>query len=74
MSKRIRIFAREPGDSQVSGHCGEEKHWGFAVLSWLVSLLSLVPERTRHGLGRGPYVNPWGGGGGAAKAWYSPLV
>ena len=32
------------------------------LLSWLVSLSSSVPELTRHGLGRGLHVNPWGGG------------
>ena len=28
------------GDSQVSGHCGEEKHRGFAVLVGLIVKLS----------------------------------
>ena len=36
-------------------------------LSWLVSLSSSVPELTRHGLGRGLHVNPYGAEG-AAKA------
>ena len=39
-SKRTRISAQEPGDSQVSGHCGEEKHRGFAVLVDLIVKLS----------------------------------
>ena len=43
------------------------------LLSWLVSLSSSVPELTRHGLGRGLHVNPYGGEG-ATKAWYCPLV
>ena len=48
-----RIFALEPGDSQVSGHCGEKKHRGLAVLVGLI-----MPELTRHGLERGLHVNP----------------
>ena len=31
-----RIFAQKPGDSQVSGHCGEKKHRGLAVLLGLI--------------------------------------
>ena len=30
------LFAQEPGDSQVSGHCGEKKHRGLAVLVGLM--------------------------------------
>ena len=54
--KRARIFAQEPGDSQVSGPCGEKKHRGLAVL--VGSLSSSVPELTRHGLERDLHVNP----------------
>ena len=43
------------------------------LLSCLVSLSSSLPELTRHGLGRGLHVNPWGAEG-AGKAWYCPLV
>ena len=51
-----RIFVEEPGDSQVSGHCGEEKHRGLAVL------VCSVPELTRHGLRRASMSIPrWGG-------------
>ena len=39
-SKRTRIFAQELGDSQVSGHCGEKKHRGLAVLVGLIVKLS----------------------------------
>ena len=41
-SKRTRIFAQEPaGDSQVSGHCGEKKYRGLAVLVGLIAKISL---------------------------------
>ena len=50
----VRIFAQETGDSQVSGHCGENKHRGLAVL------VGLIVKLTCHGLGRGLNVNPWG--------------
>ena len=33
-------FALELGDSQVSGHCGEKKHRGLAVLVGLIVKLS----------------------------------
>ena len=39
-SKKPRIFAPEPGESQVSGHCGENLHIGLAVLVDLMVKLS----------------------------------
>ena len=61
----------EPGDSQVSGDCGENFYGGLALLVGLIIKLS-------------PWANlPWGGEGrpcqsqvgeGAAKAWYGQLV
>ena len=35
-SKRARLFAQKPSDSQVSGHYGEKKHRGLAVLVGLI--------------------------------------
>ena len=34
------MSAQEPGDSQVSGHCGEKKHRALAVLVGLIIKLS----------------------------------
>ena len=39
-SKLTRIFAQEPGNSQVSGHCGEKKHRRLAVLVGLIVKIS----------------------------------
>ena len=70
-SKRARIFAQEPGDSQVSGHCGEKKHRGLAVLVGLIVKLS--PRANTPWVGKGPPCQSLGGEG-AAKAWYLPLI
>ena len=60
---------RNPG---FSGHHDDRKHRG--LLSWLVSLSSSVAELTM-GLGERLLAGEVGGGGeGAAKAWYCPLV
>ena len=49
--KTAQISAQEPGDSQVSGHCGENKHRGLAVLVGLI-------------VKRSPWANlPWVGKG-----------
>ena len=34
------MLAQEPGDSQVSSHCSENKHRGLAVLVGLIIKLS----------------------------------
>ena len=34
------MFTQEPGDSQVSGHCGEKKNRGLAVVVGLLVKLS----------------------------------
>ena len=38
--KGARIFAQDPGDSQVSRYCDEKKHRGLAVLVGLIVKLS----------------------------------
>ena len=50
--KTGQIFAQEPGDSQVSGHCGEKKHRGLAVLVGLIVKLS--PGANSSWVGKGP--------------------
>ena len=42
-TKKLSILpaiAQEPGDSRFSGHCGEKKHRGLAVLVGLIVKLS----------------------------------
>ena len=64
-------FAQEPGDSQVSGHCGEKKRKGLAVLVSLIVKLS--PRASSPWAGRGPPCQSLEEEG-AAKAWYCLLV
>ena len=59
-SKWTRIFEQEPGDSQVSGHCGEKKHRGLAVLVGLIVKLS--PLANSPWVGKGPPCHSVGGG------------
>ena len=70
-SKRPRIFAQEPGDSQVSGHCGENKHRKLAVLVGLI--LKLSTWANSPWVGKGPPCQSLEGEG-AEKAWCCPLV
>ena len=65
ISKRTRIFAQEPGDSQFSGHCGEKKHSGLAVLVGLIVKLNLWANSPWAG--KGPPCQSLAGEG-AAKA------
>ena len=69
-SKRPRIFAQEPGDSQVSGQWGVNKHSGLALLVGLIVKLS--PRANSPWVGKRPPCQSLGEG--AAKAWYCPLV
>ena len=66
-----RIFENMPQDGPEYSHrnleiarflVNEVRINIAGLLSWLVSLLTSVPKLTRHGLGRGLHVNPWGGG------------
>ena len=70
-SKRPRIFAQEPGDSQVSGHCGENKHRKLALL--VVLILKISTWANSPWVGKGPPCQSLEGDG-AAKAWCCPLV
>ena len=73
-SKPALISEQEPGVSQVSSHCGENKHRELAVLVGLIVKLSSWANSPSL-VGKGPPYQSLGGGGEcAAKVWYCPLL
>ena len=58
-SKRARILAQRPGDSQVSGLCGKKNHRGLAVLVGLIVKLS--PSANSPLVEKGPPCQSQGG-------------
>ena len=58
------------GFAQVSGHCGEKKHRGPAVVVGLI--VKLTPSANSPWVRKGPQCQSLGGRG-AGKAWYCPL-
>ena len=73
-----RIFENTPQNGPEyshrnleSGHCGEKKHRGLAVLVSLI--VKLISWANSPRVGKGPPCQSLEGQG-AAKAWYLPLV
>ena len=57
---------REPGDNQVSDHCGEKKHRGFAFL--VGHIINLSPCANSPWVGKGPPCQSLAGGVGCCKS------
>ena len=65
-SKWARIFAQKPGYHQVSGHYGEKKRRGLAVLVGLIVKIS--PWANSPWVGKRLPCQSLGGGGGCCKS------